>query len=258
MTQRAPKPTAFLLSFLSIPILLLSACHFVRSNPNDVAGTDYVGVSILRPGDNALITVDTVVVTWQGQGDIAVYNYRFDNGAWTSAGTQTSVVLRRLEEGTHFLEVRATNTKHKDSTTAVNFIVNALAGPSICVAPQLTVCSAADTAVTVSINLEEVNQVLGVNAVLWFDHTKIAFKRSSSAWKLFADTLGPDTLELSAACLDSVSGFSGSGKLADLTFRPVSVSTAADIVFLAGRSKMTAIGGSVSPFRNLRKGSISR
>jgi len=247
-------PRAFL--FLS---LLFLSCQFSRTNPNDTGNAGYVGVSILRPGPAALITTDTLVVTWQGLGDIKVFNYRLDNRPWTSAGTGTSVVLRRLEEGNHFIEVRATNTKDRDSTAGVSFIVNALGGPSICIAPQLTLLSVSDTVVTVSVNLDEVNQAIGVNAVLCFDHTKIAYIRAASSWTFFkADTIGLDTLELSAACLDSTNGFSGSGKLVDLTFRPINVATAADIVFVSGKSKMTAIGGITVQFRTLRKGSISQ
>jgi hypothetical protein len=246
---------------LSIVILFSPACHFSRNNPNDIAGADYAGVSILRPGNGAQITIDTLVVTWQGQGEVAEYNYRLDNGAWTSVGTGTSLVLRNLEEGDHFIEIRITNKKGKDSTAGVDFTVNALTGPSILISPQITRVIAADTAAVVSVNLEGVDRVLGVNAVLVFDHTKVGFKKASSAWSFFkADTLGKDTLELSAACLDSVNGFSGSGQLAGLTFRLVNVTPAstADIVFLAGKTKWTPVTGGDAQFRNLRKGSISR
>lgn len=263
MIKRLSPSAALLLVPLLVFSLMPIACQFARNNPNDIASADYAGVSILRPGDSALVSIDTLVVTWQGQGDIAGYNYRLDNGAWTSVGDATSLVLRNLEEGAHFLEIRVTNKKGRDSTAGVNFIVNALGGPSMLIAPQVTQCAKADTEVTISVNLEEVYQVLGVDAVLQFDHTKIAFKNasSSSSWSFFkADTIGRDTIELSAACLDSLNGFSGSGRLAELTFRLVNVTpaSAADIVFLSGKSKLSTIGGGATQFRNMRKGSVAK
>jgi len=91
-------------------------------------------VSITFPPSGSEVRSATVTAEWTGTGgasDIDHYEIRLDGGEWTNVGTSTAYSFTGLGDGSHTIEVVATNKVGVTKQSFVSFTVNTspLLGP---------------------------------------------------------------------------------------------------------------------------------
>jgi len=84
-------------------------------------------VTASSPTSGSEVKSSSVTVTWTGSDEtsgIAGYEVRVDSGSWSNMGTETSRTLTGLSDGTHTVEVRATDRAGNVKQATVSFTVN--------------------------------------------------------------------------------------------------------------------------------------
>jgi len=92
-------------------------------------------ISIISPLNGSEVKSSTLTVTWAGSdaiSGISFYEIRLDGGSWISVGTNTTHIFIGLGDGTHAVEVKATDRVRLSKQSLVSFVVNTspLFGPS--------------------------------------------------------------------------------------------------------------------------------
>jgi len=93
--------------------------------------------SINSPTSGSRVKSSTITVVWTGSdinSAVAVYEVRLDGGAWTTVGTDTSHKFTGMSDGSHTVDVRATDMGGNTKMATVNFTVDATP-PSTIVRP---------------------------------------------------------------------------------------------------------------------------
>ncbi|MFZ1976846.1 MAG: cohesin domain-containing protein [Bacteroidota bacterium] len=165
--------------FISI-VLDISGCEQVSSpdsifiNPVDTVGNAFVApitTIIAGPSDGQTITTDSVTFKWSGNNARNLFSYKYDTIQWTPFGTQTSLTLDYLDEGTHTFSVRSLHfngTTIETNPPYVQYTVNAVNGPSLMFYPRRLIV-ANGQAFTYDINVVEVSLVYGAKLVMSYD-----------------------------------------------------------------------------------------
>jgi hypothetical protein len=99
-----------------------------------VLDTALPAVSITGPAPSYETKSSTLTVTWTGADEISGishYEIRLDDKPWNDVGTDTAFTLTDLAEGTHTIEVKATDKAGNQKQDTVAFVVNTspLLGP---------------------------------------------------------------------------------------------------------------------------------
>jgi len=84
-------------------------------------------VSITLPITESEIRSSTVTATWTGSDDVSGINHyevRLDEGSWTNMGTSTAHTFSGLGDGSHTIDVKATDKAGNTRQDMVNFTVN--------------------------------------------------------------------------------------------------------------------------------------
>lgn len=89
---------------------------------------------ITSPSTSYEIKSSTITVTWTGSDQtsgISRYEIRLDGGSWINAGTNTTHTFTELDDGSHTIEVKASDNVGLTRQDSVDFIVNTspLLGP---------------------------------------------------------------------------------------------------------------------------------
>jgi len=73
------------------------------------------------------IRSSTVKTTWTGSDDvsgISHYEVRLDGGSWINIGTSTTYIFSGLRDGSHIIDVKASDKAGNTKQDTVNFTVN--------------------------------------------------------------------------------------------------------------------------------------
>ncbi len=84
-------------------------------------------VDITSPSDGEAIPSVNVTVEWTGSDDtsgIDYYEIRIDGGEWIHKGLQTTHEFTNLDEGSHTVDVRATDNADNSAVDSVTFVVD--------------------------------------------------------------------------------------------------------------------------------------
>ncbi len=156
---------------ISVLMLLLWGCSSHEdleppNNPFDPGNPDYVSPAaeiVSGPAEGEVVDTTGVTFTWQGNQTATEYSYQFDGSEWSVWTVNTSAVFDYLDEGDHAFAVksRSLNGDIQVTPTALDFSVDAVAGPSVLVFPYKQTGSPGDTLVY-QIIAEEVTDLFAV------------------------------------------------------------------------------------------------
>ena len=195
---------------------------------------------ISGPVDDEVVLDDSTtfeIVAQQAYGEVQ-YQARIDEGTWNDWSAERRFGFGALEEsslfGPHTLEVRTRTAAGDGAVESRSFLVDAVQGPAIHIAPMRIQTSPGED-VMVSVVLEEVTGVLGGNVVLTFDPV-IDVSDALLVEDLLdgATTISPSItiktgrVEVGFAVAGLPGGVSGTGALLRLTLS-ASVSSAIEI-----------------------------
>ena len=183
-------------------------------NPNDTTSTAYIPpqtVFVSVPITGNVITTSSVRASWRGSKDVQSFSYKLDNFEWTSFSTDTFLVIEDLDEGNHLFSVRS---KHANGTIEASpkiarFVVDAVKGPAVMFGPRKKEVTVGQD-FTYSINVEEVQNILGMKATLLYDRQLVTI--SSIDIGSFASTNN-----VKPALFESIDNVNGDARI-DLLF----------------------------------------
>lgn len=233
----------------------LGACSFDRDNPNDTQSDSYLDLTI-GSADSLRWTSDTVKVplVWEGEADSLAWRLLGggDSAVWhTRAGVDKELILSGLDDGAYTLECLIKGKSGTQALDTLRFTVDAVPKTSVILTPLQPLPK--DSLVAVDVYLEGVENVLGVQAWLLWDHSLLSYQKMEAAWNAYADMHGGDSLEISAVRLGSAA-YSGSGAVARLYFK-VLRSGGTALTVLNGKTFLSsADGGKIYP--SLVRGSL--
>lgn len=89
--------------------------------------TSLPSVSIISPSSSYLANLPNLTATWNGSdavSGIEHYEFKLDEGDWTTTGTSTTHDISGISDGTHNLSVKAIDKAGNFKETSVTFIVD--------------------------------------------------------------------------------------------------------------------------------------
>lgn len=163
---------------ISVLLLVLWACSSHEEfeppdNPFDPGNPDYVSPAaeiISGPGEGEVIDTTGVTFTWQGNETATEYSYQFDGSDWSEWSISTSAEFEYLDEGDHTFRVlaRSVNGDEQETPAVVEFIVDAMGGPTALVYPYRLSGSPGDTLIYYVV-AEEVTDLFALECTIEFD-----------------------------------------------------------------------------------------
>jgi hypothetical protein len=168
--------TKYIPIILVVAILLGCSSHEELAppdNPFDPGNPDYVSPSVVvidGPNEGEVLDVTSTFIEWEGNESATEYRYKFDTPDWSSWGASTSHTFDYLDEGNHSFEIQARSVNGDEQTDSqlLDFVVNAVAGPSAIVYPYKQAGNPGDTLVY-QIMAEEVTDLFAVECNISID-----------------------------------------------------------------------------------------
>ena len=225
----------FILLILILAILIGCSSHDELQppdNPFDPGNPDYVGptaVIVSGPAEGEIIDTTAVTFVWEGNESATEYRYKFDSPDWSDWNTATSHTFDYLDEGDHSFEVqvRSVNGDVQETPILLDFVVDAVSGPSAIVFPYSQKGSPGDTLIY-QIIAEEVTDLFAVecNILINADYLElIEIVNGNIVDEWGGDPLVIDDITLSSASFSMVSvegsnnSFSGTTSIISLITR---------------------------------------
>ncbi len=91
-------------------------------------------VSINNPNPGSELTTDRVTVSWSGKAyspeSIDYYQINKNGQGWIGVGSDTEYTFTNLEDKTHTVEVKITDTRGESTTDSVTFVIDTSTPPS--------------------------------------------------------------------------------------------------------------------------------
>jgi len=187
------------------------------------------------PGDT--LTTNRPTIAWTGSVfDSCEFTWTVDSIMFGGWSTDSSVTVPHLDEGRHLFEIRTRylNGVEVDTSTTLEFYVNALPGPGLRISPPYQELPANER-YELDVSLEEVTNWSGGRiSVRWdADQTRIrsyylllgadALLNQHQSQIISDFDIFPDSLVLDLGLVDDlVYGINGSGPILHLSFQPLS------------------------------------
>ncbi len=92
-----------------------------------ISDTTIPTISMFLPLDDSEIKSSTITVTWSGSdatSGISHYEIRLDDNSWINVGTNTLHIFTGVGDGSHIVDVKATDKAGMSKQSTVNFTVN--------------------------------------------------------------------------------------------------------------------------------------
>ena len=160
---------------ISISSLLIFSCESIdpiRDNPLDDEGDNYVAPVVVLLSDVAegdTLYSSSIEFMWEGNELVTEYRYQYDTFTWSDWSGNTSAILEYLDEGEHALSIQSRYLTGDTSEIAnLNFIVDAVQGPSLMFYPRRQLVNMNET-VTFLIMAEEVTNLMAAEIQLEYD-----------------------------------------------------------------------------------------
>lgn len=209
------------------------------------------------PGNNQVVKDNSVIFSWKSASTSAMFKYRLleidnDNFAttyqdWTKYSSSTSVTFTNLDEGKYRFEIQSISKSIESGILSRDFVIDAVAGPSMIFNRNLTKVSQGAT-FTVSLWLEEVDSLSAFSATIGFDKAKLNLVSITQGElvtsRRYTQLIAPDfsnaaklasvnqigKINLVSAILRDISSpqdpfISGSGRILNLRFKAVNKGT---------------------------------
>jgi hypothetical protein len=165
-----------ILALFSVALVLGCSSHEELTppdNPFDPGNPDYVSPSvdiINGPSEGEVLEVTSTSIEWEGNESATEYRYKFDNPDWSDWDAATTHTFDYLDEGNHSFELQARSVNGDEQTDSqlLDFVVDAVAGPSAIVYPYKQAGNPGDTLVF-KIMAEEVTDLFAVECNIEFD-----------------------------------------------------------------------------------------
>ena len=162
-----------------VGLLFIWTCEDVevlKDNPLDENNPDYVAPSITftsGPSEGDIITESDILFTWDGNELVTEYRTKVDSGGWSNWNINTNLLLEYLDEGAHHIALQGRySSGDTSSILSINFIVDAVEGPSLMFFPRVVQTSVNST-VQLKVLAEEVYNLTAVQFNINFDPSKI-------------------------------------------------------------------------------------
>jgi hypothetical protein len=145
----------------------------IPSNPLDPDNPVYVSPQAeitSGPSEGEVVNATMVTFEWQGNETASEYSYSFDGSDWSDWSQIYSMSMEYLDEGDHSFQVKARsiNADVQLIPTAIDFVVDAVSGPSAIVYPYLQHASPGDT-LEFEIRAEEVTNLFALEVEVFID-----------------------------------------------------------------------------------------
>jgi hypothetical protein len=219
-----------------------SAPSEVLNNPLDTLSSAFsqpISTITSGPSESQTITVPSVTFTWEGNVGAKEYSYNCDASGWSVWSSDTSATLDYLDEGQHSFTVRA---MHRNGITIeqnppqVNFMVDAVKGPSLMFCPRRKYASIGQT-FTYDIKAEEVSFMYGTKMSIQYDPSRVevtgilagALINSNGGSSIILPTIDSiaNTITIEIATIGRTpKGVNGSGVVATLQCKALVAGTA--------------------------------
>lgn len=128
------------LFFISLFFFCCDIPNFDVDNPFDPQNPSYVAPTVTidsGPQENDVIDSDNVAFTWTGNKETMTYRYFLDGNLKQDWDDQGSALLQYLDEGEHRFGLQGKYpTDDVSDTVIVNFVVDAVTGPSLMFKPR--------------------------------------------------------------------------------------------------------------------------
>jgi hypothetical protein len=92
-----------------------------------IVDTTLPSVAITSPSQDSETKTSTLTVTWTGSDEassISKYEIRLDGGTWTNTETDTTCTFTGLSDGTHTVDIKATDKAGNTKQETISFTVN--------------------------------------------------------------------------------------------------------------------------------------
>jgi len=219
-------------SIIFISAIIWFACEpgeeFLPTNPYDPENSDYVAPEInftSVPNEGSTINTSTIVIEWEGNQDGMSYRYAFDD-VWSIWEENKSAVISNIDEGSHSIAIQSKYpTGDTSQVKTVNFIVDAVQGPSILFFPRKHKAFTGEK-ISFEIIAEEVSGLAAISFTLNFNTSLVQIDSI-----VVGDYVGQNTESIFYREIDNASGearvitallgsnspvFSGTGSIAKL------------------------------------------
>lgn len=165
-------------------IVLAISCDIVDSpentpdNPYDKDNPDYekpAATIIEGPGNGDTIGQSTVNFKWNGNTIANEYRYNFNNSNWSPWTDDTTAQFSYLNEEKYSFEIVARaddSLKTIGDTTSLEFVVDAVDGPSLMFYPRYKSIPLSNTAI-VEIKAEEVEGIMGAEINISYEPSSV-------------------------------------------------------------------------------------
>ena len=161
--------------FIYVFLIFIFSCENAPEfdNPLDPENPDFTQPDtfiILGPDQNEIVSTSTIELSWSGNDDIYEYRFQYDDFEWSDWSIETSTILTFLDEGEHAFQVmgRYTSLDEDETPDSLQFVVNAIDGPSLRVFP-LHLSADVGSTVNIHIYLEEVENIMASEIFFTYD-----------------------------------------------------------------------------------------
>jgi len=194
-------------NIIFISIILWIGCdsveEFLPANPYDPQNSDYVAPEInftSVPNEGSTISTSTLLIEWEGNQEGMFYRYAFDD-AWTIWEENKSTTISNIDEGSHSIAIQSKYpTGDTSQVKTVNFIVDAVQGPSILFFPRKHKAFAGEK-ISFEIIAEEVNGLAAISFKLNFNTSLVQIDSI-----VVGDYIGQNTESIFYREIDNTSG----------------------------------------------------
>jgi len=132
----------------------------------------------LRPISQDNFLKNNFVVEWDGNISSMEFSHRLDQQPWSEWDIQSYTTLNYLDEGSHTFSVKGRYLSGYEEAVAdsVSFIINAVTGPALRIAPLYKEATYGDL-FSIDIMAEDLVNVAGVEVLLLFDASVLTYQR---------------------------------------------------------------------------------
>lgn len=163
---------------LAVVLLLASTCGILDvpdlpSNPMDPSDPSFQPPTVtfaIAPGEGSTVDTCYALMAWVGNQPGMSFSYQMDSEGWSDWAGDTSTIYPYLDEGTHTFQIKSRyyNGVESQGAESLSFEIDDIHGPALRLVPRRIVVPNGFS-FSLEVYLEEVENVAGLKAVLFFD-----------------------------------------------------------------------------------------
>jgi len=230
--------------FISICLFILLSCDGeLPDNALDPNSGDFIDPEttiISGPSEGSILIINTVTFEFSGNEQVNAYSHKLVFGsqdaeavAWSEWSSDSIAVFDKLDEGVHTFYVKGQYpTEDEDlSPASVSFTIDAVAGPSVRVFPQVMNITQ-NTIFSIDVYAEDIDDVAGIQLEIEYSSNMMSINGDIEAGQLLDDFSGTEIVidDISSGGLTMTIGLvdetlSGTGSLFRINFNANAIGT---------------------------------